>query len=302
MNSENNFITSFLESSGSLILDIILAVVALIVGFIAAKYVRKNIGKLKLDERIKKRLGSAPKFGEHISGFFYYLILLFTFMLVLSILEVEEVLEPLQIMFSKFIGYIPNIIGAIVVLGVAFIAGKFLIILLVELLKKLEADKIPEKLELQSVVGKNFSLSKVAGNFGFFFIMFFAVITAFEQLGMTEVATVLSNLLDLAGKILLGVTILAFGNFFANVAYKFLSASKDSKSLATIARYLILALVLAIGLNAMGLADTIVHLAFGISLGAVAIAFALSFGLGGREAAAKHMEYLLEKLRSRDKD
>jgi hypothetical protein len=63
------------------------------------------------------------------------------------------------------------------------------------------------------------------------------------------------------------------------------------------ARYAILVLVFAIGLNAMGIADTIVHLAFGLSLGAVAVAVALSFGLGGREAAGKHAEYLLSKFR-----
>ena len=40
---------------------------------------------------------------------------------------------------------------------------------------------------------------------------------------------------------------------------------------------------------------------FGLTLGAIAVAFALSFGLGGREAAGKHMEYLLEKLRSKNK-
>lgn len=85
------------------------------------------------------------------------------------------------------------------------------------------------------------------------------------------------------------------------MAHKVLSRGEHSEVLATVARYAILALVFAIGLNAMGLADTIVHLAFGLTLGAIAVAFALSFGLGGREAAGKHMEYLLEKPRSKNK-
>ena len=46
-------------------------------------------------------------------------------------------------------------------------------------------------------------------------------------------------------------------------------------------------LVLAMGLKAMGIADSIVNLAFGLTLGAVAVAFALSFGLGGQEAVAR---------------
>ncbi len=55
--------------------------------------------------------------------------------------------------------------------------------------------------------------------------------------------------------------------------------------------------MIAMGLRAMGIADDIVNLAFGLTLGAVAIAVALSFGLGGREAAGKQMEHWLSKFR-----
>ena len=53
------------------------------------------------------------------------------------------------------------------------------------------------------------------------------------------------------------------------------------------------------GLRAMGIADDIVNMAFGLILGAVAVAFAVSFGLGGREAAGKQMEYWLSNLRNK---
>ena len=55
-------------------------------------------------------------------------------------------------------------------------------------------------------------------------------------------------------------------------------------------------LVLAMGLKAMGIADSIVNLAFGLTLGAVAVAFALSFGLGGQEAAARYLRRLQDKI------
>jgi len=55
--------------------------------------------------------------------------------------------------------------------------------------------------------------------------------------------------------------------------------------------------VIAMGLRAMGIADDIVNLAFALTVGAVAVAVALSFGLGGREAAGRQMEYWLSKLR-----
>ena len=56
-------------------------------------------------------------------------------------------------------------------------------------------------------------------------------------------------------------------------------------------------LFVAMGLKYMGIADSIVNLAFGLTLGAVAVAVALSFGLGGREAAGRLMEHWFSKLR-----
>jgi len=70
----------------------------------------------------------------------------------------------------------------------------------------------------------------------------------------------------------------------STLAYNKLSDS-GSTGLANVARLAILGLVLAMGLKAMGLADNIVNMAFGFTIGAVAIAAALAFGFGGRDAA-----------------
>ena len=67
--------------------------------------------------------------------------------------------------------------------------------------------------------------------------------------------------------------------------------------MASLARTAILVLVAAMGLRAMGIADDIVNIAFTLILGAAAVAIALFFGLGGREAAGTQMEYWLSKLR-----
>ncbi|MFK8014141.1 MAG: hypothetical protein AB8G17_01705 [Gammaproteobacteria bacterium] len=66
--------------------------------------------------------------------------------------------------------------------------------------------------------------------------------------------------------------------------------------MANIARFAILGLVLAMGLKAMGLADNIVHMAFAFTFGAIAVAVALSFGLGGRDAASKLASRWVDKM------
>ncbi|MBE7685954.1 hypothetical protein F7647_07745 [Tenacibaculum piscium] len=72
--------------------------------------------------------------------------------------------------------------------------------------------------------------------------------------------------------------------------------SDDNKFVGSIVRVAILAVFLAIGLGKMGIADDIINLAFGITLGAVALTVVLSFGLGGREAGGKQMEKILNKF------
>lgn len=269
-------------------------------GYIIARIVSAVVGTAaKGVDVLSKRLG----FGDNISlsKLVQQLVFLFTFVPILIValdtLEMQAISDPATGMLNELLAAVPNIIGAGIILGVFFIIGKFVVSMVVELLKNLGADKLPSKLGLAPIVGEDCSLSKLTGNVILFFIMFSAVISALEKLQITEVATVLSGLLVLGGQIVLGLVILAVGNFFANLAHKLLSRGEENTPLASVARYAILALVLAIGLNAMGIANTIVQLAFGLSLGAVAVTFALSFGLGGREAAGKQMEYLLSKCR-----
>ncbi len=60
--------------------------------------------------------------------------------------------------------------------------------------------------------------------------------------------------------------------------------------MALAARVAILGFVGAIALGQMGLANAIINLAFGLTLGAIAIAAAIAFGFGGREVAKAQLE------------
>ncbi|MGB9340616.1 MAG: hypothetical protein WCB63_15325 [Polyangiales bacterium] len=97
---------------------------------------------------------------------------------------------------------------------------------------------------------------------------------------------------------LVGGIILIIGNFLVTLAYDKLT-KHGSPGLANIARIAILGLVLAMGLMAMGLADNIVSMASGFTLGSVAVAAALAFGLGGRDAAKSIADDWARKIKER---
>ena len=76
------------------------------------------------------------------------------------------------------------------------------------------------------------------------------------------------------------------------------SDSPNAKRLAFAARTAITALVGAMSLRQMGLANDIVNLAFGLTLGALALAAGLAFGLGGRESAGDTVKEWRAELKS----
>lgn len=133
------------------------------------------------------------------------------------------------------------------------------------------------------------TLSDMAGKVALFFIMLFATVEAAGMLGFAGVHELLQTFIAFGADILLGLVIFVVGYWLANLAANAIQRanSDNAVGLSRIARVAILGLVIAMGLRAMGVADDIVNLAFGLVLGAVAVAAALAFGLGGREAAGR---------------
>jgi hypothetical protein len=74
--------------------------------------------------------------------------------------------------------------------------------------------------------------------------------------------------------------------------------SSQANFLAQAARIAIIALVGAMGLQQMGVATDIVNLAFGLLLGAIAVAIAIAFGLGGRDIASEQMKEWLNNFKN----
>jgi hypothetical protein len=106
------------------------------------------------------------------------------------------------------------------------------------------------------------------------------------------VADIVTAFTEFAGNVLVGVMILAVGFYFANVAAGAIksSGSTNAAFLSLAARGAIMVLAGAMALRQAGLAEDIINLAFGLLLGAVAVATAIAFGIGGRDIAARKLE------------
>jgi hypothetical protein len=112
------------------------------------------------------------------------------------------------------------------------------------------------------------------------------------------VAIILEQVLGLAGRIIVGGVIITVGVLIAGVLANLINRSTGGADgfASTLVRWAAIALATAMGLRFMGIADEIVILAFGLILGSAAVAAALAFGLGGRQAAGRVAETWADKV------
>ncbi len=218
-------------------------------------------------------------------------IIIFIPILVIALetLNMSAISDPASEMLGSLLDAIPMILAAILLLALFYIVGKFATSFIADLLDNMGVNNLVNNIGLQEILGEA-KFSKVVANVLFFFIMFLGVIGASDKLGLVDVSSMLQSVLEITGKVFFGLIILALGVYIANLAVKTLLSSTDNKWMAPVARFAIVGIFLAFALHTMGIAESIVNLAFGLTLGAIAVAFALSFGLGGRKAAGRQMQ------------
>ena len=270
-------------------------------GWIIAKVLAQLAGVAleKVDERVAERTGndeiSLAKFGRALV---FAVILLPVIVSALGVLDIPAISVPASNMIEKLMAAVPNIIGAAIILLVVYVAAKFVIFVLNGLLEGMKFDALPEKLGITGLFTESFTATRLVAIAIMFFSMLAAAAAAVNVLQIEVISDVFASVLEFGAGLLIGGIILIIGNFLGTLAYEKLT-QHGSPGLANIARIAILGLVLAMGLKAMGLADNIVSMAFGFTLGSVAVATALAFGLGGRDAAKSIADDWARKIKER---
>ncbi len=282
-----NFIPNIIGASLVGYIGYMLATIVSELVELSGETIKKFTPKLRLPENI-----NLVDILKKIVFIFIFIPLL---IVALNILNFEAISEPASNMLQSFFEAIPKILVATIIMIVFVVGGRFLSELIRDLLDSLNVNQVMEKAGLTSLTG-NTNIEKLISNIVYAFIVLFGLMTAVDKLEFTRLSEIMNTIVELGGNILFGLLILAIGNWIANIASKNFLQSDNNPFIGNIIKVAILAIFLAIGLRRMGIADDIINLAFGITLGAVALTIVLSFGLGGREAAGKQMEKILDKF------
>lgn len=283
--------------------NIFMAAVILFIGYILAKIVRGIVegllSSLNLQQQAEKiGLFKNSNLAKLLGSFVFALVMITSLIVAFETLGVEAISQPATAMLYEIMNAIPHIIAAGLILILAYVVSRFVAKLVVEVVSGTGVDEIPAKLDVQRFLGTT-KVSCIVGYLIVFFTMLFAVSEAANRLGFEQVSGLIAMFIQFGASIMLGAVILVIGFWLANIVAKVVQRGEynSSRWLGNLVRVLIMGLVVAMGLRAMGIADSIVNLAFGLTLGSVAVAFALAFGLGGRQPAERVLTDLIDKAK-----
>jgi hypothetical protein len=212
----------------------------------------------------------------------------------LKVLGIEALSGPATDMLNQIFNAIPRLLLAGLWIGIAFVAARFLKTIIEAILPPTGFD---DGIKAMGVLPSNAWPSRIVANIAMIAVILAASIVALRLIGGDDIAIFLVQVTALGSKVIFGTLIVVAGIFLSNIIAKLVGSGTGEGGFAqTIVRYAIIALFTAIGLTFMGLADQIVMIAFGLILGSAAIATALAFGLGGRDAAGRIADHWADRI------
>ncbi|MGE5224122.1 MAG: mechanosensitive ion channel [Omnitrophica WOR_2 bacterium] len=302
--------------------NILAAFLIFAIGYFVARIVRSIVVNLLASaglDNVGRRAGMGAaadqvSLSQVIGWIVYVLILIPVIIAALNALNIPSVSTPASNMLNQILAALPNIFAALVVLAIAYFIGRLLGRFVAALLSGLGFNRFFQRLGLFRETGSVPAAGEQAAQatsqtytqpaaarttpadiIGYIVtvgIILFAALEAAQILGFAFLATLISSFIVAAFEVLVGLAIFAIGLYLSALADRAIRESRMSQAniLAPVARVAIIVFAGALALRQMGIADSIVNLAFGLMLGAVAVAAALAFGLGGRDFAHRQLE------------
>lgn len=289
----------------------IAAILVLILAFIVAAIAKTIAKKLMQFVKFDRLLAKSKLDNEHrekIKSFIANLVYLIVFVLflpgVFEKLGLNNVASPIMSMMNAVMVYLPNIIAAVVLLIIGFFVARLIYGLLETALSTTKLDIWAAKIFTltDAKTAAKFSLSKVIAEVVRWLIVVFFIVEALSTLQL-EILTQIGNQIvaylpyGISAVIILGVAIL-FGRWLEKwINSKF----KNAGPVALIARIAIDVIGVMTMLYQLGIAPAMINTAFILLFGAFSVAFAIAFGVGGRDFAARTLNRLEKKFSSNNK-
>ena len=197
---------------------------------------------------------------------------------------------------AAFLVAIPSIVGALVLLVLGWIVAGIVGGLVTRLLRKVGLDQLATKAGISAFLQRarmKLDAAGLVGGIVTWYVRLIFVVMAANAVGITAVSSVLSQIIAFIPNLLVALLILGAFAWLAGVTRNLVTGATESAgvqnsgALSTLAYATVLGFGIVAAASQIGVAATLINILFTGVVAAVALAFALAFGLGGREEAAQ---------------
>lgn len=204
--------------------------------------------------------------------------------------------------WAKILSFIPNLIGAFVIILIGLLVAYILKWVVVQIFTAVKLQTLSDRVKFTDVLNKmaiKQDVSELLGNLVKWIVIIVFLLPALEVLGLSQVSDVLSLVLGYLPKVVVAGFLIFIGiivaEFIAHVikGTALTIGTATASVLASVARYAIYIFVALMALEELGVATSLLLSLFTGFVAMVAIAGGLAFGLGGKDAAAD----LIQKVR-----
>jgi hypothetical protein len=208
----------------------------------------------------------------------------------------DAVLISITDALRNFLGFLPALIGAVLVLILGWIVSGVLATLIERALKTIGFERASETAGIAGFIrksGSGWTASKVVAEIVKWFIRLVAIQAAAQILGMGQITQIINSILLFLPNLVVALAIIVLGAFIARFVANIVRGTvgemgfSNPDLIAGIAQYAIIVFAAIAAVDQIGIAETVVNTLLIGTVGAVALAVGLAFGLGGQQAAAQ---------------
>jgi small-conductance mechanosensitive channel len=207
-------------------------------------------------------------------------------------------IESLRVGLSNFFAFIPQLIGAIIILIVGYIVARIVQAVVARVLQAIGFDNWMERGGIKQFFDRaqtRETPATVLGKLVFWLVFIIAITMAADALGIRQVSQVLSELIAYIPSVIAAILILVLAALLANFLAGVVRGATGSDLLANIARYAIIVYAAFAAITELGIAVQLTAPTFLIVLGALALGAAIAFGFGAQGVARDIVEKAYER-------
>jgi hypothetical protein len=221
----------------------------------------------------------------------------------------EVLQQSFQDLWIGIVEYVPSLIVAAIIFVIGWIIGSVLGRVVNQIVGSLKVDNALRSAGLEDTFNRaGFSINSGAflGGLVKWFIVIVFLVASLDVLGLNQVNIFLQTVVLLyLPQVIVAVLILLVAAVIAELARNLVSGAAkaahmmSANFLGSVAKWSIWIFAILAALNQLGVATAFVQTLFTGVIVAISLAFGLSFGLGGQDAAARYLEKLRNEVKEK---